>query len=174
MTTFFCPFCCSAQQKVEYVEDGVHKLRCASCGSSAEVGPVPEMKESIFDRPKILYIDDDRLLLSLVRDTLEANGFDAITATDGPSGIETAKKARPDVILLDVMMPKVSGYEVCRRLRAEPGFQRTPIIIMTAMNDPALREKGLEAGANLAIPKPINPSQVVSIINKALALKGKL
>ena len=81
--TFFCPFCCSSQQKQEYVEDGVRKLRCASCGCPAESGPV-ETREPIFDRPKVLCIDDDRLLLGLFRDTLESNGFEALTASDGP------------------------------------------------------------------------------------------
>lgn len=172
MATFFCPFCCSAQQQVEYVEDGQKKLRCASCGSSAEAGPV-EVRESIFDRPKVLCIDDDQLLLGLVRDTLEANGFEAITATDGPSGIEVAKRVRPDVILVDVLMPRVSGFEVCRRLRADPALKSTPIIILTAVSDPGLKEKGLEAGADLAMPKPSDSMQVVSIINRALALKPK-
>jgi DNA-binding response OmpR family regulator len=172
MSTFFCPFCCSAQRKVEVVENGQKKLYRASCGSPAEAGPV-EVKESIFDKPKVLCIDDDHLLLGLVRDTLEANGFEAITATDGPSGVEIAKRTRPDVILVDVLMPKVSGFEVCRRLRADPNLKSTPIIILTAVSDPGLKEKGVEAGANLAMPKPFNPMQVITIINKALALKPK-
>jgi CheY-like chemotaxis protein len=172
MSTFFCPFCCSAQQKVEVVEDGQKKLFCASCGSPAEAGPV-ELKESIFDRPKVLCIDDDLLLLGLVRDTLEANGYEAITAADGPSGIELAKRIRPDVILVDVLMPRVSGFEVCRRLRADPGLKSTPIIVLTAVTDPGLKEKGLEAGANLAMPKPFDPMQIVAILDKAIALKTK-
>ena len=172
MSTFFCPFCCSTQQKIEFVEDGQVKLRCASCGSTAEAGPV-EVRESIFDRPKVLCIDDDHLLLGLVRDTLEANGFEAITATDGPAGIEIARKVRPDVILVDVLMPRMSGFEVCKRLRADPGLKETPIILMTAMSDPGLKEKGLEAGASLAMPKPFDPMQIISVINKVLALKSK-
>ena len=172
MSTFFCPFCCSTQQKIEFVEDGQVKLRCASCGSTAEAGPV-EVRESIFDRPKVLCIDDDHLLLGLVRDTLEANGFEAITATDGPTGVEIARKVRPDVILVDVLMPRMSGFEVCKRLRTDPGLKETPIILMTAMSDPGLKEKGLEAGASLAMPKPFDPMQIVSVINKALASKSK-
>ena len=162
----------TTQQKIEFVEDEQVKLRCASCGSTAEAGPV-EVRESIFDRPKVLCIDDDHLLLGLVRDTLEANGFEAITATDGPTGVEIARKVRPDVILVDVLMPRVSGFEVCKRLRAAPALKETPIILMTAMSDPGLKEKGLEAGASLAMPKPFDPMQIVSVINKALALKSK-
>jgi CheY-like chemotaxis protein len=170
--TFFCPFCCSNQQTQTYEEDGVRKARCTSCGCPAEVAVV-EPKETAFDRPKILCIDDDRLLLGLFRDTLETHGFEALTAIDGPTGIEMAKRERPEVILLDVMMPRVSGFEVCRRLRAEPDLATTPIIIMTAIMDPALKEKGLEAGADLAIPKPSDPMQIVTILNNALVLASK-
>ena len=172
MSTFFCPYCCSMQQKVEVVQDGQKKLFCSNCGSPAEAAPV-ELKESAFDRPKVLCIDDDQLLLALIRETLKSNGFEVITATDGPSGVDIAKKTHPDVILVDVLMPRVSGFEVCRRLRADPGLKATPIIILTAITDPGLKEKGLEAGASLAMPKPHDPMQVISIVEKALALRPK-
>ena len=171
--TFFCPFCCSSQQTQVYEEDGVRKVRCTSCGCPAEAVGIVEAKETAFDRPKVLCIDDDRLLLGLFRDTLQANGFEPLTAIDGPTGVEMAKRERPEVILVDVMMPRVSGFEVCRRLRAEPELATTPIIIMTAMMDPALKEKGLEAGADLAIPKPFDPMQIVTILNNALVLASK-
>jgi DNA-binding response OmpR family regulator len=170
--TFLCPFCCSSQQKQEYEEEGLRKVRCASCGCPAE-GEVAQIKESAFDRPKVLCIDDDRLLLGLFRDTLETHGFEALTAIDGPTGVEMAKRERPEVILVDVMMPKVSGFEVCRRLRAVPDLATTPIIIMTAITDPALKEKGLEAGADLAIPKPFDPMQIVTVLNNVLVLASK-
>ncbi len=172
MSVFFCPFCCSSQQKVEVEENGKKKFYCASCGSPAEAESV-EVKESVFDRPKVLYIDDDQLLLGLARDTLESHGFETFTASDGPAGVEVAKRVRPDVILVDVMMPRVSGFEVCRRLRADPIFKSTPIIVLTAISDPGLKEKGLEAGANLAMQKPFDPNRIVSVINSALSLKSR-
>jgi DNA-binding response OmpR family regulator len=171
-STFFCPYCCATQEKYEFQEDGRRKYRCASCGTPAEGGGVTE--ESTFGRAKILCIDDDRLLLGLVKDAIEVHGYEALTAPDGPSGMALAKEQRPDVILLDVMMPKMSGFEVCQRLREDPNLKRTPIIIMTAMTDPALKSKGSEAGANLAIPKPFNPTQIIAIIKKALELKAKI
>jgi DNA-binding response OmpR family regulator len=170
-STFFCPYCCSPQEKYEYQEDGYRKFRCASCGSPVEGGGLTE--ESTFDRPKVLYIDDDRLLLGLVKDAIETHGFEALTASDGPSGVALAKAQRPDIILVDVMMPRMSGFEVCQELRADPIFKGTPLIIVTAMSDPDLKTKGLEAGANLAIPKPYNPSQIILLIKKALELKAK-
>jgi hypothetical protein len=103
--TFFCPFCCSSQQRQKYGEEGVRKVRCVSCGCPDGTGAV-ETKEAAFDRPKILCIDDDRLLLGLFRDTLEPNGFEAVTAIDGSTGVEMAKQERPEAILVDVRMPK--------------------------------------------------------------------
>ena len=170
-SSFFCPYCCSSQEKYEYQEDGRRKFRCASCGSPAEGGGLTE--ESTFGRAKVLCIDDDRLLLGLVKDAIETHGFEALTAIDGPSGLALAKAQRPDIILVDVMMPKMSGFEVCQHLRADPKLKGTPIIIITAMADPDLKAKGLEAGANLASPKPFNPTQIIVLIKKALELKAK-
>jgi DNA-binding response OmpR family regulator len=170
-STFFCAYCCSTQERYEYQEDGRRKFRCASCGSPVEGGGLRE--ESTFCRPKVLCIDDDRLLLGLVKDAIETHGFEALTATDGPSGLALAKAQQPDIILVDVMMPKMSGFEVCQHLRADPKLRGTPIIIVTAMADPELKTKGLEAGANLAIPKPFNPTQIIVLIKKALELKAK-
>ena len=170
-STVFCPFCCSTQERYEYQEDGRRKFRCASCGTPVEGGGLKE--ESTFGRAKVLCIDDDCLLLGLVKDAIETQGFEALTATDGPSGLALAKAQRPDVILVDVMMPKMSGFEVCQHLRADPKTRGTPIIIITAMADPELKTKGHEAGANLAIPKPFNPTQIIVLIKKALELKAK-
>jgi DNA-binding response OmpR family regulator len=170
-STFFCPYCCSTQERYEYQEDGQRKFRCASCGTPVEGSGLRE--ESTFGRAKVLCIDDDRLLLGLVKDAIETHGFEALTATDGPSGLELAKAQHPDIILVDVMMPKMSGFEVCQHLRADPKMRGTPIIIITAMADPELKTKGLEAGANLAIPKPFNPTQIIVLIKKALELKAK-
>jgi DNA-binding response OmpR family regulator len=170
-STFFCPYCCATQEKYQYEEDGRRKFRCASCGTPAEASGLKE--ESTFGRAKILCIDDDRLLLGLVKDVIEVHGYEALTAYDGPSGLALAKQHRPDLILVDVMMPNMSGFEVCQRLRKDLNLKRTPIIIMTAMTDPELKSKGSEAGANLSIPKPFNPTQIVALIKKALELKAK-
>jgi len=171
-STFFCPYCCATQEKYEYQEDGRRKFRCASCGTPAEASGLKEESTS-FGRARILCIDDDRLLLGLMKDIIEVHGYEALTAYDGPSGLALAKEQRPDLILVDVMMPKMNGFEVCQRLRADPDLKRTLVIIMTAMTDPALKNKGSEAGANLAIPKPFNPTQIVALIKKALELKAK-
>jgi len=115
-------------------------------------------------RPRVLCIDDDQLLLVLFRDTLEAQGFEPLTAADGRSGIEIAQKERPDLILVDVLMPRMSGYDVCRTLRSVPGFQNTPIILFTALADPRLEAKALAAGATRAFPKLFNLEKLMDVL----------
>ena len=170
--TYFCSHCNANQQTFEYYEGNYLKVRCQVCGYPVEEGIV--QKEGVtFGRPKILCIDDDQLLLGLFTSALESYDFKILTATDGPSGIEKAKKERPDLILLDVMMPGMDGYEVCRRMRADPDLKETPIIIITALTDPKLNVKGFQAGANLAIRKPFDPKKLAATIKIALALKTK-
>jgi len=125
-------------------------------------------EQAAASRKTILYIDDDRLLLTLCCDVLEAHGYRTIIATDGPSGIEAAKAARPDLILLDVMMPGMDGYEVCRRLRAEPALQETPIIVLTAIQDLRLDTQGKEAGATLTMRKDFGSTGIVSTLAELL------
>jgi CheY-like chemotaxis protein len=122
-------------------------------------------------RKIILYIDDDRLLLALCCDVLEEHGYRMIIATDGPSGLETAKAGRPDLILLDVMMPGMDGYEVCRRLRADPVLRDTPIILLTAMQDLQLDAKGMEAGATLTLCKDFGSAGIVNAVKQLLNRK---
>jgi DNA-binding response OmpR family regulator len=170
--TYFCPHCNSNQPIYEYMEHGLLKVRCQICGYPVEEGIV-QKDTVVFNRPKILCIDDDRLLLGLFVNALASYDYRALTATDGLSGIETAKKERPDLILLDVMMPGLDGFEVCRRIRADPELKDTPVIILTALADPKLNVKGFRAGANLAVQKPFEPKRLIDTIKTALALKPK-
>jgi len=124
------------------------------------------------DRPTILCIDDDRLVLGVCASALEAHGYRVVMATHGRAGIAIAEKERPALILLDVFMPGLDGFEVCRQLRAIAQFRHTPIVIMTAMSEPDLEAKGTEAGASLSIRKPFDPVQVVSTVNQLLGKKG--
>jgi putative two-component system response regulator len=123
------------------------------------------------DRSTILCIDDDRLVLGVCTSALEAHGYRVVMATNGHAGIAIAEKERPALILLDVFMPGMDGFEVCRQLRAEPAFRHTPIVILTAMSEPDLEAKGMEAGATLSIRKPFDPAQVVSTVEQCLGKK---
>jgi len=112
------------------------------------------------DAFRALVIDDDRDLLSLIRRTLEFTaGWDVRTAPSGAAGLELAREARPDVIVVDLMMPEMDGYEVCRRLKADAATAGTPIVLLTARRDldPA-RVAG--AGAAGVVFKPFDPADL--------------
>jgi len=116
----------------------------------------------------ILWIDDDRLLLTFGRDILERHGYRVRTALDGPTGIAAVKDDPPDLIILDVVMPDMTGYEVCRRLRAEPGLQDTPVLLLTSLQDPQVDVLGRGIGETFTMSKPSDPEMIVSIIAQVL------
>ena len=124
------------------------------------------------DRPTILCIDDDRIVLGACTSALETHGYRVVMATQGQAGIAIAEKEHPALILVDVLMPGMDGFEVCRQLRADPAFRHTPIVIMTAMSEPSLEAKGTEAGATLSIRKPFDSAQVVRTVEQCLGKKG--
>jgi CheY-like chemotaxis protein len=169
---YFCPQCISNQPTFQYFTGQRLIIRCQNCGYPVEAGAI-EKDTIVFRKPKILVIDDDRLLLGLLSDLLTAHECRPLTATDGPSGIEAAKHEHPDLILLDIFMPGLDGFEACRQLRAEPDLKDTPIIIMTALMDPKLTVKGFKAGATLAVRKPVDPQRLIDILKTALALKPR-
>lgn len=117
-------------------------------------------------KPKqILIADDEPDILEIVSYNLGKEGYEVYTAKDGNEAIERAKQLHPDLIILDVMMPKKTGVEVCQILRSQPMFQDTLIIFLTAMSDEASQIKGLETGADDYVNKPISPKVLVSRVN---------
>ncbi len=136
--------------------------------SQREAGPTVRRATRQAARPIILYIDDDRFLLSLCCDVLEEHGYRTLVATDGPSGIETAMAGRPDLILLDIVMPGMDGLEVCRRLRAVAVLRDTPIILLTARQEIRLDAEGQKAGATLTLHKGFGRVELLSAIDGLL------
>jgi DNA-binding response OmpR family regulator len=116
----------------------------------------------------ILVIDDEKDLIELVRYNLENDGFDVIAATDGQSGLDVVKKHRPDLVVLDLMMPGLDGLQVCQQLRADPQSARIPLIMLTAKATEADRIIGLELGADDYITKPFSPREVVARVKALL------
>lgn len=106
---------------------------------------------------KVLVIEDNDQNMYLMRFLLQKNGFVVIEAKDGAEGIETARRERPDLILLDIQLPVMDGYAVARRLRDIPELKEVPVIAVTSFAMPADKPKALEAGATGYIEKPINP-----------------
>ncbi|RPI07223.1 MAG: response regulator [Zetaproteobacteria bacterium] len=166
--TDFCPYCKSSQSEQAEV-NGPPDGYCRVCGYPLQAEPTPA---TAFRPATILWIDDDRLLLSFCCDALNQRGYRTLVAADGTSGIETAKTERPDLIILDVVMPGMDGIEVCRRLRAEPATRDTPIILLTAFHSPKVSLKGREAGATSTIRKPFGPEHIIDAIGKILGPKA--
>ena len=106
---------------------------------------------------KILYIEDNEQNLYLVKFLLEKHGYQVYSATDGREGIDIAAKVRPDLILLDIQLPLMDGYQVARRLRSNGDLSQTPIVAVTSYAMAGDRAKALAAGCNGYIEKPINP-----------------
>lgn len=118
--------------------------------------------------PQVLLIEDDLNLVELVRYNLESEGFGVLHALDGEEGLTVARDESPDVILLDWMLPLVSGIEVCRRLRKMPETENIPIIMLTARGEESDRVRGLDTGADDYITKPYSPRELISRIRAVL------
>lgn len=116
----------------------------------------------------VLVADDDSDVVTFVELTLGAEGFHVVRAADGPEALRVAEAEHPDIIVLDVMMPGLSGNDVCRRLRADPRNGSVGIIMLTARQLPADRVTGLVAGADDYITKPFDPGELVARIRTAL------
>ena len=120
---------------------------------------------------RILVVDDQPLNVKLLEAKLTSEYYDVLTASDGPSAIEIATTERPDVILLDVMMPGMDGFEVCRRLRAEPVTMHIPIVMVTALSDTEDRVVGLSAGADDFLTKPVEDLALLARVRSLLRFK---
>jgi two-component system alkaline phosphatase synthesis response regulator PhoP len=114
---------------------------------------------------KILIADDEPDIIEIISFHLMKSGFEVITAKDGAEAIEKAQENTPDCIILDVMMPKRTGFEVCEYLRSNKQFDKTLIVLLTALNDEASHIKGLELGGDDFVNKPISPKVLVSRIS---------
>jgi two-component system alkaline phosphatase synthesis response regulator PhoP len=118
------------------------------------------------DNPrKVLIADDEPDILEIIKYNLSAEGYEVITAKDGSEAIDKARSGKPDLIILDIMMPKKTGVEVCEYLRTQPDFQETLIIFLSALNDEASHIRGFETGADDYVNKPISPKVLMSKVN---------
>ncbi len=122
-------------------------------------------------RSKILTVDDTEANLRLVRALLGGAGFEVITATSGKAGLEAALRDSPDLILLDIMMPDLTGYEVCQRLRADPRTHDTPIIFLTAMHEMEDHLRAVDLGGDEVLTKPINKLELILRVKSLLRLR---
>ena len=115
---------------------------------------------------KILIVDDEKDIVETLSFMLQAKGYEIISAYDGEEGLKLAKEEKPDLIILDVMMPKINGYKICRLLKYDAKYKNIPIIMVTARSQDNDKLIGEETGANEYKTKPFEFSDVLNVINK--------
>jgi two-component system, cell cycle response regulator DivK len=117
---------------------------------------------------KILVVEDQEDNLQIMRDLLTSAGFDIIEAKDGEAGVKAAMAERPDLILMDIQLPLLDGYEATRRIKADPALTATPIIVVTSYALSGDDIKARDAGCNAYVPKPFSPRQLLAKIREFL------
>ncbi|PYM43392.1 MAG: adenylate/guanylate cyclase domain-containing response regulator [Candidatus Rokuibacteriota bacterium] len=120
---------------------------------------------------KILVVDDTPQNVKLLADLLTAKGYAVVTASSGVQALEKVPKETPDLVLLDVVMPEMSGYEVCRKIRTNPATATLPVVMVTALDPAQERVKGIDAGADDFLSKPINQQELLARVRSLLRIK---
>ncbi|MFN7959338.1 MAG: response regulator [Holophagaceae bacterium] len=116
----------------------------------------------------ILTVDDSSTMRQMITFTLKGAGFEVLEAGDGVEALEVAAGKKLDLIITDVNMPRMDGITLVQRLRAQPGFKFTPILVLTTESDASMKMKGKEAGATGWIVKPFSPEKLLDVVNKVL------
>ena len=128
--------------------------------------PTPQGK-----RPKILIADDNVQNVELIQAYLEELDCEALTAYDGEETLEKVAAESPDLLLLDIMMPKISGYEVCQRLKGDPATRDIPILMVTALNEVTDIERGVQAGTDDFLTKPVHKLELLTRVRSLLRVR---
>ena len=116
---------------------------------------------------KILVVDDDELVLIALEALLAPSGYEVTTANNGDDALEKLSKTKFDLMILDILMPGMNGFELCEKIRVLDAYKGVPIIMLTAKSGSEDKKRGLELGANLFLPKPIAPQQLIDLIKKS-------
>lgn len=117
---------------------------------------------------RILVVDDDELVLVALEELLTPHGYEVTTAGNGPEALAKLEQGSADVLILDIIMPGMSGFELCERIRQVEKYRATPIVMLTAKSSAEDKKRGMDAGANLFLPKPIAPQRLLELVKSAL------
>ena len=112
-------------------------------------------------RGKVLVVDDEEYIQHILNFSFGAEGYEVVTAADGEEALAKARNEKPDIIVLDIMMPKMDGYEACRKLKSDPKTKDIPVILLTAKGRDVDRKLGSEAGADDYVVKPFSPGRLI-------------
>ena len=120
---------------------------------------------------RILVVDDQRSNVEMMAGVLKARGYEVLTAADGEAGLEQVRNSSPDIVVCDILMPGLDGYELCRRLRASPATALLPVVLVTSLDPQGERMKGIEAGADDFLTKPVNWEELFARVRSLLRVK---
>jgi CheY-like chemotaxis protein len=129
---------------------------------------VPSAAREASRRPRVLIVDDDPVIRDVVRAVLEDGSYELEEAENGDDALRAAAKRPPDLVLLDVMMPGMDGFEVATRIKADPKLAKTVVVMLTAKDAPEDRKRGLASGADAYFTKPFSPLELLSTVAVAL------
>lgn len=118
--------------------------------------------------PKILVVDDEPDVVALIERTLKQEGFEVLTAYDGIGALDLCGTEKPDLVLLDIMMPMMSGYEVCEQIKANPETRNIPVVCLSSAHTADARSHSLRAGAEELVTKPFLPAELIAQIRRHL------
>lgn len=121
------------------------------------------------EKPRILLVDDEPSIIKMVGKRLEVEGFEVVVAMDGQEGLAKAQSEHPELIILDLMLPKLNGYEVCTMLKQDTRYQQIPIVLFTAKTQEKDEALGMECGANGYLRKPFRAQELLATIRGLLA-----
>src|SRR3984885_1446392 len=118
---------------------------------------------------KILVVDDSKTALMMEREIVERRTtYQCVTASDGQEAVEKAQQERPDLVLMDVVMPRMNGFEACKRMRQQPGTREIPIVLVTTRGEESYMEAGFQSGCNDYITKPVDGAELVALLQSYL------
>ena len=179
-----CPYCGAALTWIPLRWFGRGTFACDRCGEFPDLRPRSQLPNpdgfpmthhilpdpATDTRPRVLMIDDSTAERDLYALMLERD-LRVLTAARGPEGLELAEKERPDAIVLDVMMPEMNGFEVCRRLKSNPATASIPVIMLTARDEPSLIAEASRHGAASLLVKPCPAEKLTSVLSSAISGK---
>lgn len=121
------------------------------------------------DKKKVLIVDDESHIVELVRVCLEDTDYEIIEAYDGQEALDKARSEKPDLILLDIMLPKMDGYEVCKNLKTDDSTKSIPVVMLTAKGQEVDKVKGFQSGADSYMTKPFSPLRLLTELEEKLS-----